>query len=109
VFKAFVGDPVVFRVGVAASDQFHSFTIGGHAFPLEPRMWSPSSQRSQVIAARTLTAGETLDVWPVGGAGGATRYRGDYLYGDARQPFQEAGMWGIFRVQPLGSAGIAIL
>jgi hypothetical protein len=109
VFKAFVGDPVVFRVGVGASDQFHVFTIGGHAFPLEPRMWTPSSQRSQVIAARTLTAGETLDVWPVGGAGGATRYRGDYLYGDGRQPFQEAGMWGIFRVQPLGSSGIATL
>ncbi|GIH06909.1 hypothetical protein Rhe02_49760 [Rhizocola hellebori] len=98
VFRAHPGDKVVFRLGVGASDQFHSFTVSGHVFPLEPKMWG-----SQLMAARTVTAGETLDAWLAGGAGGSERFRGDYLYGDAKQPFQEAGMWGIFRVEPSGS------
>ena len=104
VLRAFKGDLVAFRIGVGASDQFHSFTVGGHAFPLDWFM-----PNSQILAARTITAGETLDLLPVGGAGGPSGYTGDYLYGDARQPFQEAGMWGIFRVQPTGSGGIAAL
>jgi hypothetical protein len=109
VYKAFAGDPVVFRVGVGASDQFHVFSVSGHAFPIEPNMWSPGSQRSQILAARTITTHESLDAWMVGGAGGPQQYQGDYLYGDARQPFQEAGMWGIFRVQAAGSSGISAL
>jgi hypothetical protein len=104
VFRALVGDPVVFRVGVGASDQFHVFSVSGHAFPLEPGMTG-----AQVLAARTVTAGETLDAWLVGGSGGPSAHRGDYLFGDGRQPFQEAGMWGIFRVQPTGSSGVAPL
>jgi hypothetical protein len=62
-----------------------------------------------VVAARTLTASETVDAWLVGGAGSTAKYEGDYLYGDGRQPFQEAGMWGIFRVLHPGSGGIATL
>src|SRR6185503_3498261 len=99
-----VGDPVVFRVAVGASDQFHAFSVGGHGFPVEPDIAG-----SSLLASRTIGAAEVLSVWPVGGAGGAARYRGDYVYGDARQPFQEAGMWGIFRVLATGSPGIAPL
>jgi hypothetical protein len=51
-----------------------------------------------------VTAGESLDVELVGGAG---QFSGDYLYGDARQPFTEAGLWGIFRVLPAGSTTLA--
>ena len=36
VFRAHKGDLVAFRVGVGASDQFHSFTIGGARVP--PRL-----------------------------------------------------------------------
>jgi hypothetical protein len=94
-------DPVVWRVGVGASDQFHSFTVGGHAFPLEPKMWNGSSdKRSQMITARTLGAGETHDV-ELTSAGGSGGFTGDYLYQDARSPLSEAGIWGIFRVLPL--------
>jgi hypothetical protein len=98
VFRAHAGDPVMFRAGVGASDQFHVFTLSGHGFPLEPGMWTLFDQESQVLAARTLAAGQTQDAFLVGGAGSAARYEGDYLYGDGRQPFQEAGMWGIVRV-----------
>jgi len=94
-------DPVVWRVAVGASDQLHSFTIGGHNFPLEPKMWNGSTdKRSQLMTARTVGAGETLDV-ELSSAGGSGGFTGDYLYQDARSPFAEAGIWGIFRVLPL--------
>ena len=35
---------------------------------------------------------------PVGGAGGPAGLPGDYLYGDHREPYREAGLWGLFRV-----------
>jgi hypothetical protein len=47
-----------------------------------------------------------MEVELVGGAGGTIRATGDYLYGDSRQPFAEAGMWGILRVLPAGSAAL---
>jgi hypothetical protein len=94
VFRANSRDPVVFRVGVGASDQLHSFTVGGHTFPLEPGM-----KGSQMMSARTITAGETIDAH-LGLAGGRAGYSGDYLFQDARMPFAAAGMWGIFRVLP---------
>ncbi|MFF0289103.1 hypothetical protein [Streptomyces sp. NPDC005262] len=97
VFRANSRDPVVFRVGVGASDQLHSFTVGGHVFPLEPGM-----RGSQLMSARTITAGETIDAH-LGAAGGRQGYAGDYLFQDARMPFTVAGMWGIFRVLPPGA------
>ncbi|HKT04459.1 MAG TPA: hypothetical protein VJT31_33505, partial [Rugosimonospora sp.] len=101
LFRTYAGDPVVFRVGVGASDQFATFGVGGHVFPQEPNMWNGTSdRRSQLLSARSLSAGETMEVELVGGAGDTSGYSGDYRYGDGRQPFTEAGMWGIFRVLP---------
>lgn len=97
VFRANSSDPVVFRVGVGASDQLHSFTVGGHSFPLEPGI-----DHSRMMAARTITAGETIDA-KLGRAGGRSGYTGDFLFADARMPFAQAGMWGILRVLPDGS------
>jgi FtsP/CotA-like multicopper oxidase with cupredoxin domain len=93
-FAANTRDPVVFRVGIGASDQLHSFTVGGHAFPLDPGL-----PGSEMMTARTITAGETLDA-QIGLAGGRSGYNGDYLYMDARAPWARAGIWGIFRVLP---------
>jgi hypothetical protein len=110
VFRANAGDPVVMRLSIGASDQFHVFSVGGHVFPQEPNMWNGTTdKRSQLLQARSFTAGETAEVELVGGAGGTTRATGDYLYGDLRQPFAEAGLWGIFRVLPLGTSGLAAL
>ena len=98
-FRAYAGDPVIIRMAAPASDQVHVFTVSGHSFPLEPNMWTDASDhRSAVIDARAVAAGETLDVELVGGAGGTPHFFGDYFYGDGRQPFTAAGMWGIFRV-----------
>jgi hypothetical protein len=110
VFRAFAGDPVVMRLSIGASDQFHVFGVGGHVFPQEPHMWNGGSdRRSQLLASRSFAAGETAEIEMVGGAGGTTRATGDYLYGDMRQPFASAGMWGIFRVLPAGSAELGAL
>jgi hypothetical protein len=101
MFLTHQGDPVVWRVAIGASDQLHSFTIGGHNFPLEPKMWNGTTdKRSQLMTARTVGAGETIDA-ELSSAGGSEEYTGDYLYQDARAPFAEAGIWGIFRVLPL--------
>jgi hypothetical protein len=101
LFRTFAGDPVVFRVGVGASDQFATFGISGHVFPQEPNMWNGTTdRRSQLLQSRSLAAGETMEVELVGGAGGTNWYPGDYLYADNRQPFTEAGMWGLMRVLP---------
>jgi len=116
VLRAFAGDPVVFRLSIGASDQFHVFSVGGHVFPLEPNMWNGTTdKRAQLLQSRSFTAGETGELEMVGGAGGTTRATGDYLFGDMRQMFAQAGMWGIFRVLPTGgqaapvSTGIAPL
>jgi hypothetical protein len=107
VLEAHAGDPVVLRVGVAASDQLHTFTVSGHMYPLEPEMWNGTTdRRSQLMTSRTVTAGQTLDVELVGGAGGPQGLPGDYAYRDGRQPWAAAGLWGILRVQPTGSGGI---
>jgi len=103
VFNARPRDNVVFRVGAAVSDQLHSFMVSGHMFPLEPNMWNGGSdRRSQLMSARTFTGGMMLDVELVGGAGGPNGNVGDYTYMDGRQPFTQAGMWGILRVSNSG-------
>jgi hypothetical protein len=101
LFRSYAGDPVVFRVGVGASDQFHTFTLGGHVFPKEPNMWNGSTdRRSSMLTSRAITAGETLDAVMVGASDLPSPSAGDYRYGDTRQQFTAAGLWGIFRVAP---------
>jgi hypothetical protein len=34
---------------------------------------------------------------------------GDYLYGDHREPYREAGLWGLFRVYAQGDGASHIL
>jgi hypothetical protein len=43
---------------------------------------------------------EALTLRLDGGAGGPDHLPGDYLYGDHRGPYQEAGLWGLLRVRP---------
>lgn len=107
IFRAFAGDPIIIRLGIGASDQFHTFSVSGHVFPQDPNMWNGTTdKRSQLLSARSFAAGETGEIELVGGAGSSIRADGDYLYGDMRQPFTEAGVWGIFRVLRAGAPGV---
>ena len=42
-------------------------------------------------------------------AGGRAGIPGDFLYGDHRAPFREAGLWGLFRVYPQDAGGSDLL
>jgi manganese oxidase len=101
LFRSYPGDPIVFRVGIGASNEFHTFYVGGHEFPMDRNMWDDATDhRAQVLPARAVTAGETLDAELIGGAGGLTHSIGDFTYGDGREAFGRAGLWGVFRVLP---------
>ncbi|HET9893363.1 MAG TPA: multicopper oxidase domain-containing protein [Streptosporangiaceae bacterium] len=97
LFEAYAGDPVRWRVADAAGDDFISFQVAGHSFPLDHGLAG-----SQIIEARALGGGETFDAYLVNGAGGATGATGDYEYNLGRGPLIKSGGWGIMRVLPAG-------
>jgi hypothetical protein len=100
LFRTYGGDPVRYRVAVAASNQFHVFNVAGHMFP-----WEPFLTGSHLLTGRSLAAGETQEAKLVQGAGGVFKAAGDYLIQDGRQPFARSGDWAIFRVHaPFNSA-----
>ena len=95
LLEAAAGDPIRFHVLAPWSEQAHVFSIEGHRWPEEPgRSGTP------LLSAVTLGGGESATIQPVGGAGGDEHLAGDYVYGDHREPYREAGLWGIFRVHP---------
>ena len=93
LIEAHTADPVRLRVLMPVGEQGQVFTVEGHRWPLEPR---PGSMLVSSIKIGPLEA-ITIDL--DGGAGGRARLPGDYLYGDHREPYREAGLWGILRVQ----------
>jgi hypothetical protein len=93
LLRAYAGDPVRIRTSLPAGEQFHGFFVDGHQFPLDPGI--PGSDELDV---RTLGPGQAIDAYLTGGAGGPTAAPGDYLYGDRRLPYTEAGVWGLLRV-----------
>ena len=93
LIEAFVGDAVKIHVLVPSSEQAHIFTLEGHQWPLEP-----GHPGSDLLSSIQVGALEAITLVPVGGAGGPAHLPGDYLYGDHREPYREAGLWGLFRV-----------
>ena len=98
IMEAFAGEEVRVHVLVPFSEQAHIFTMEGHQWPLEPgRIGADMLSSVQVGGLEALTIRIAF------GAGGRTSVPGDYLYGDHREPYREAGLWGIFRVYPAGA------
>ncbi len=104
VMEAFAGDPVRIHVMVPFSEQNHVFSIEGHRWPFEPEM-----EGTNVVSSEQVGAVGKLEI--LLDAGGPFRMPGDYLYGDHRLPYREAGLWGLFRVlrPDDGDAAIMIL
>jgi FtsP/CotA-like multicopper oxidase with cupredoxin domain len=103
LMEAYAGDSVRIHVLAPFSEQAHAFTVEGHRWPYEPgRSGSPLVSSVQLGGTEAITL--VLD----GGAGGPARLPGDYLYGDHREPYREAGLWGLFRVYPRAGAGAAL-
>ena len=93
LLEAFTGDDVRLHVLVPYGSQNQVFSVEGHAWPMEPgRVGSDLLSAVQIGGMEAIT----LRLW--GGAGGLAGLPGDYLYGNHREPYREAGVWGIFRV-----------
>jgi hypothetical protein len=95
LIEAYAGDPVRLHVLAATSEQAQVFSVEGHRWPREPGRQGTSRPGSAELGGL-----EALTLRLDGGAGGPDRLPGDYLYGDHRGPYQEAGLWGLFRVRP---------
>jgi Adenylate and Guanylate cyclase catalytic domain len=95
VFEAYAGDSVRLHVLAPWSEQSHVFSVEGHRWPAEPGLrGTPLRSSSQLGALDALTL--HLD----GGAGGPDHLTGTYLLGDHREPYRDAGQWGLLRVLP---------
>jgi manganese oxidase len=86
---AYAGDPLQLHVLAPWSEQAQVFTVEGHRWPLTPGMAGTSLVDSLAIAGL-----ESIEVTPVGGAGGQAQLPGTYELGNHREPYREAGMTG---------------
>ena len=86
------------------SEQTQVFSLEGHEWPLEPGLFGSNLLRSVQLGAL-----EAITVIPESGAGGRSALTGDYLYGDHREPYREAGLWGIFRVYGQAQPGVSLM
>ncbi len=102
VMEAYAGDPVRVHVMVPFSEQNHVFSIEGHQWPFEPEM-----EGTDLVSSEQIGAVGRLEIFL--DAGGPPGMPGDYLYGDHRLPYREAGLWGLFRVFRPGGENSAIM
>ncbi|MCQ3976543.1 MAG: hypothetical protein DPW09_24185, partial [Anaerolineae bacterium] len=99
--EAYVGDAMIYRYAQPWGEQDHIMAVEGHRWPAEPTLPGASQ-----IGAQAILPGETFDAVIRDGAGSGMTGGGDYLYVDLRQPFQEAGMWGIMRTHALSQTNL---
>lgn len=95
VVEAEAGTPLRLHVLAPWSEQAQVFSLEGHRWPAEPGQRGADRLSSVILGGL-----EAITISPEGGAGGRSRRPGDYLYGDHRGPYQEAGLWGLVRVFP---------
>ena len=76
------------HVMVPYSEQAQVFSIEGHEWPLEPGLTG-----SNLLSAVQVGALEDITIVIESGVGGRSALPGDYLYGNHREPFREAGLW----------------
>ncbi len=105
---AVCGDQVRLHVLGGVGHQSHVFSIDGHRYP-----FSTARPDGMMFNSRQVGPMVAVDIVMDGGAGGTGGARdyacgvpGDYLYGDRRVPFLEAGMWGIMRVEDRSRAEV---
>ena len=99
VLEAVVGDPIVVRTLVAASNEVHSWHLDGHWFRREP--YTRSSPPTNTIAAGI---SERFDL-VIPRAGGPQAMPGDYLYYSGRTFKLREGSWGLVRAHTSASEG----
>jgi hypothetical protein len=95
MLEAYAGDAIKLHVLSPWSEQSQAFSIENHEWAIEPLLPGTNMVSSQQIGGL-----ESLTMAFL--AGGDEQLAGDYLYGDHREPYREAGLWGILRVHPRG-------
>jgi len=103
LLEAFAGDRVRLHLFVPFSEQAHVFSLEGHRWPLEPGRLGTDMRSSLHLGG---LAAATLHL--AASAVGVARAPGDYLYGDHREPYRDAGLWGLFRVHAPGAPGLRL-
>ena len=106
IITAYAGDRLKLHVLAPWSEQAQVFGLEGHDWPVEP-----GRDGTNIVGSTAVGGLEALTIEPRGGAGGVHATPGDYLYGNSRLPYREAGQWGLLRVYPKGAAvtGLAVL
>jgi hypothetical protein len=89
LLTAAAGDPLRIHVLAPWSEQAQVFSIEGHRWRLDPQMAG-----SSLISSIRFGGLEALTLSLDGGAAPP----GDYVYGNHRAPYMEAGLWGYLRV-----------
>ena len=106
IITAYAGDRLKVHVLAPWSEQAQVFSLEGHDWPVEP-----GRDGTNLINSIAVGGLEALTIEPRGGAGGLRGTPGDYVYGNSRLPYREAGQWGLLRVYPKEAhvAGLAAL
>jgi FtsP/CotA-like multicopper oxidase with cupredoxin domain len=91
--EAVAGDLVRIHLLLPWSEQAQVFSLEGHRW-----LFEPPRPGSNLASSRLVGGMEALTFVLTEGAGGAGRLAGDYIYGNHREAYREAGQWGIFRV-----------
>ncbi|HWH32518.1 MAG TPA: hypothetical protein VNU01_07585, partial [Egibacteraceae bacterium] len=110
VIDAVAGDEVVLHVVAPWSQQVQVFSVEGHRWVEEPSpAGEPVPADAPRLSSRRVGGLQALTLRLEHGAGGLERLPGDYLYGNHRVPYQEAGAWGVLRVHPRAGDGLRSL
>ena len=96
ILRAFLGDPIVVRALVSATNDVHTWHVNGHWFRGE--RFSTSSMPINTIH---IGISERYDLI-IPAAGGPQRMPGDYLYYNGRLFKFREGSWGMIRVHADG-------
>jgi hypothetical protein len=104
LLEAYAGDAVKIRVLAPFSEQAHVFSVEGHRWPMEP-----GRAGTNLLGSVQIGGLEAVTITIESGAGGQLGLPGDYLYGDHREPYRDAGLWGLFRVHPASAPGESLL
>jgi hypothetical protein len=91
LLRAYLGDPVVFRLMHVMMNESHTWHLAGHAFRTERY-----AEKSDFRNAYHVGIAERYDL--VTKAGGPQQIAGDYIHFDGRASHFSEGSWGIFRV-----------
>ena len=93
LLEAIAGDAVRIHVLLPWAEQAHVFSLEGHRWPFEP-----GRPGGDLLSSVQVGGLEAVTLRLEGGAGDGLGLPGDFLYGDHRLPYRDAGLWGLFRV-----------